>query len=449
MSLDVHVDGYAAARRSPALRLSLMMFLQYAAWGVWLPYLPNYLGGAPADGGLGLASAQIGWIMGLAGSIGAITSPFLAGQMADRFINAERYLGILLIIGGCLNYALYYASDYNTFLLLSVAYSIAYMPTLALTNSLAFAHLSRPEREFPPIRMWGTIGWIVASNAFPLIWLQTDLRFTPLPPFLEGGDRPDRLRLLADCLRVSGLIGIGYGLYAILCLPRTPPKRSSENPLAFLRAFRLLGENRGFLVVTLAALPISMIHMVYFFRTGQFLEQIGFDVKHVGPVMSIGQFSEMFFLGILGLLLSRLGYRWTLVLGGIAYVTRFVVFAYGTPETKELVAVANALHGLCYGCFFASAYLYVERVAPSDVRHSAQTVFGIIILGLGPILAGFYNQYVLTFTLPNAVNAAGTPVPDYARIWWTQAGVALLTTLFIALAFRAKLRTPEAQLATS
>ena len=133
---------------------------------------------------------------------------------------------------------------------------------------------------------------------------------------------------------------------------------------------------------------------------------------------------------MLGFLLSRLGYRWTLVLGGIAYTLRFAVFALGTPETKALVAAANALHGLCYGCFFAGAFLYVERVAPEDVRHSAQTVFGIIILGLGPVLAGLYNDEILgLFEPPDG------PI-DYARIWWVQTAIAAVTTLFVAICFR-------------
>lgn len=416
--------------------LSLMMFLQYAAWGVWLPYMANYLGAPVADGGLGFTGGQIGWILGLAGSIGALSAPFIAGQLADRFLNAEKALGMLLILGGVANFSLYYVKDYNTFLLVSILYSICYMPTLALTNSLAFANLSSPEKQFPPVRLWGTIGWIVASNAFPLIWLQQNVRPTALPPFFEGDDIPNRLTYLADCLRASGIIAVSYGVWAMLMLPATPPKRDVESPLAFTKAFALL-KHPGFLIVTLAALPISMIHQVYFIRTGPFLESIGFKLAHIGPVMSIGQFSEIFFLAILGLLLKQLGYRWTLVLGGLAYVLRFVVFATTTPDTKAIAAVANALHGLCYGCFFAGAYLYVEKVAPKDIRHSAQTVFGIIILGLGPILAGMYNQFVLD----GFKTAAGAP--EYSSIWYTQAAIAAGAMVFVALFFNPGVSTRE------
>lgn len=436
---SVAVPYAPAERRAPVGRLSLMMFLQYAVWGVWLPTLAIYLGAPLESGGLAFTGAQIGWIMGLAGSIGAVLAPFLAGQVADRFLNAERYLGILLIIGGVLNYCLYYARDFWSFLAISVLYSIAYMPTLTLTNSIAFANLHDSERQFPRVRLWGTIGWIVASNAFPLIWLQTSLALTALPPFVTGIEKPNAQGLIADSLRVSGVAAVLYGLFAISMLPATPPRREAHD-LAFAKAFGLL-RDRGFLVAVLAALPISMIHSVYFFRTSPFLEAIGFDLAHVGPVMSIGQFSEIFFLAILGMFISRLGFRGTLVLGGLAYAIRFGVFAMADVDSRVMVAVANSLHGLCYAGFIAATFIYTERVASPDIRHSAQTVLGIVILGLGPVLAGFYNQWVLdSFKLSEPLRPGSTDLTDYHAIWWTQTAVAIGATLLIALAFRSGTR---------
>lgn len=410
-----------------SIRLSMMMFLQYAVWGIWLPYLANYLTADIGKGGLGFTGKDVGWILGLAGSIGAVSAPFLAGQIADRFINAEKYLGLLLIGGGIIKFITAYATSYGTFLGLSIAYSILYMPTLALTNSIAFAHLNDPEKQFPRIRVWGTIGWIVASNAFPLLWLQGDLHATWLPPFLEGVEKSNATALIVDCLKVSGVIAVLYGLWAMFILPPTPPRKSAEHPLAFAEAFKML-RHPGFLVATLVALPISMIHQVYFIRTGPFLESIGFLKAHVGPVMSIGQFSEIFFLAVLGFFISRLGYKWTLALGCLAYVARFAIFALGTEETRTMVAAAMTLHGLCYGCFFAGAYIYVERICPADIRHSAQTVFGIIILGVGPVLAGFYNGWLDHFK-----TAAGM---NYAPLWWTQSAVAAASLFILLAAFR-------------
>lgn len=410
-------------------RLGFMMFLQYAVWGVWLPYLANYLTAAKDVGGLGFTNSQVGWILGLAGSIGAVSAPFLAGQIADRFLNAEKYLGLLLIVGGALKFSTYYIHDFRTFLIVSVLYSVAYMPTLALTNSIAFAHLKNPERDFPPVRTWGTIGWIVASNAFPLLWLQTQLHGTALPPFVAGVEKANATALIGDCLRVAGGISVLYGLWALVFLPRTPPTRSVESPLAFAKAFSLL-KHPGFLVVTLAALPISMVHQVYFIRTAPFLSHIGFSQAHIGPVMSIGQFAEIGVLAVLGMFLAKLGYKRVLTIGAMAFATRYALFAiFSDPGQQSMWAVGSAmvLHGLCYGCFFAGAYVYVDRVASADIRHSAQTVFGIIILGFGPVLAGLYNEWLDRFS------AAGTA---WDKIWWVQAAIAAACGLLVLAAFR-------------
>ena len=381
--------------------------------------------------GLGFTGGQIGWILGLAGSIGAIFAPFIAGQVADRFLNAEIALGLLLVGGGIVKFMTAYATDYGTFMGLSILYSILYMPTLALTNSVAFANLDDAEKSFPRVRTWGTVGWIVASNAFPLIWLQTNIGLTSLPPFFDGDPKPNDVALIADCLKVSGILAVGYGLWAMFALPRTPPKKDVETPFAFVKAFSLL-RHPGFLVATVVALPIAMIHQVYFIRTAPYLGSIGIEPAKIGPMMSIGQFSEIAFLAILGLFLKKLGYRLVLSLGCLAYALRFGLFSIATEATSTsagLAAVAMVLHGLCYGFFFAGAYVYIERLAAADIRHSVQTVFGIIILGVGPVLAGVYNQWLDSFILEDG----GI---DYAGIWQVQALIGLACAIAMAIAFR-------------
>ncbi|MBI1189704.1 MAG: MFS transporter [Tepidisphaera sp.] len=416
--------------RAPKVSLSIMMLLQYAVWGVWLPYLATYLQASIAEGGLGFTSTQVGWILGLAGSIGAVTAPFLGGQIADRFMNAERWLAILLIIGGVLKFITASVHDYNVFLILSIFYSVFYMPTLALTNSIAFAHLGHAERDFPIVRTWGTIGWIIASNAFPLIWLQHNVHVSALPPFFVGEPLANSKALIADALRVSGIMAVLYGVWAVFFLPKTPATRSVEHPLAFLRAFRLL-THRGFLVVTLVALPIAMIHQVFFIRTSVFLNSfLKFEDQYVGPIMSISQFSEIGFLAILGLFLKRLGYRGVLTIGCLAFAARYALFAISTEQTRTIAVAACVLHGICYGFFFAGSFLYVEKVAPADSRHSAQTVFGIIILGLGPVLAGLYNQWLDHAFPTDGVN------PAWRGLWLVQAAIGLGSGILLALAFR-------------
>jgi MFS family permease len=182
-----------------------------------------------------------------------------------------------------------------------------------------------------------------------------------------------------------------------------------------------------------------MIHNAYFVRTGPFLESLGFAKAYVGPLMSIGQVSEIVFLSFLGLVIARLGYKWTLVLGALAYFARFAVFALATEETRQLVVVANALHGLCYGFFFAGAYIYVEKVAGPDIRHSAQTVFGIIILGLGPVLAGVYNQFVDRWW------PADTAAGQYSHFWWIQSAFGAIGMLVLLAAFPGREPAPPAE----
>ena len=301
-----------------AARLSVMMLLQYAVWGLWMPILAIYLGAGVDKGGLGFTQGQIGWIMGLAGSLGAVSAPFIAGQVADRIMNAEKALAILLIVGGGLNVALARTHEFTPFLLLSIVYSIVYMPTLSLTNSICFQNLADPEKQFPPVRLWGTIGWMVASFGFGWLWL-------------NSADKTVNTMRMADALTVSGVLSVAYGVYALIGLPKTPPKPNSRHPFAFLEAFSLL-KVPAFLVVTLVALPVAMIHQVYFFRAGPFfVNAIGVSEQWVPGVMAIGQLSEIFFLLILGQILKRTGYKGVLMLGCLAYALRFGIFAIGTP----------------------------------------------------------------------------------------------------------------------
>lgn len=402
---------------SLATRLSVMMLLQYAVWGMWLQYVAVYLNAAVDQGGLGFSQTQISWILGLAASIGAVSAPFIAGQVADRIMNAERALAALLLLGGAANIVLAKTTTFWPFLGVSIVYSVLYMPTLSLTNSICFQNLSAPEKQFPPIRLWGTIGWIAASLGFSRFWLNTP-------------DATENTRRIADALVASGVLSLLYGVYAFVALPKTPPQPSSRHPLAFLEAFALL-KNPAFLVVTLVALPIAMIHQVYFIRGGIFFTQaVGVAEKNLGYVFGIGQASEIFFLLVLGHILKKTGYKGVLMLGCLAYAVRFGIFAIGEPHW--FVVASQVLHGLCYGCFFAGSFLLVEKIAGESIRHSAQTVFGIIILGLGPILAGVYNPQVLgRFDRPDHTT-------DYRGVWAVQSGVAVVSLLILGAAFRFK-----------
>ena len=412
-------------------RLGVMMFLQYALWGAWLPVTARYLSATISEGGLGFTGSEIGMILGLAGSIGAIAAPFIAGQIADRYFSTERVLAILVTAGGAVKWITAYQTEYGAWLILSILYSVLYMPTLALSNSITFSHIDDQENNFPKIRVWGTIGWIVASWVFPMIWLQQNLHFQWMPPFIVGSEVVNVTSRLADALKFSGLISLSYGAFCFL-LPHTPPKRNAVEKLAFKKAFELFKE-ASFTILVVASLAVSIIHQIYFLQTGPFLSHIGILDSQIGPAMTIGQFAEIITMAYLGFFLKRLGFHKVISIGIAAYCIRYAIF--GTESFPVWVMViSQAFHGFCYAFFFAAAYIYVDKIADEDVRHSAQTVFGIIILGGGPVIGGWLSGY-----LQNVYTVNG--IFDYSAFWYILSMIGLATTLFFYFLFQNQLKS--------
>ena len=412
-------------------RLGVMMFLQYALWGAWLPVTARYLSATISEGGLGFTGSEIGMILGLAGSIGAIAAPFIAGQIADRYFSTERVLAILVTAGGAVKWITAYQTEYGAWLILSILYSVLYMPTLALSNSITFSHIDDQENNFPKIRVWGTIGWIVASWVFPMIWLQQNLHFQWMPPFIVGSEVANVTSRLADALKFSGLISLSYGAFCFL-LPHTPPKRNAVEKLAFKKAFELFKES-SFTILVVASLAVSIIHQIYFLQTGPFLSHIGILDSQIGPAMTIGQFAEIITMAYLGFFLKRLGFHKVISIGIAAYCIRYAIF--GTEFFPVWVMViSQAFHGFCYAFFFAAAYIYVDKIADEDVRHSAQTVFGIIILGGGPVIGGWLSGY-----LQNVYTVNG--IFDYSAFWYILSMIGLATTLFFYFLFQNQLKS--------
>jgi succinate dehydrogenase hydrophobic anchor subunit len=336
-------------------------------------------------------------------------------------------------------YILAQQTSFLGWLLLSTAYSILYMPTLALTNSIAFANLRDPTKSFPPVRMLGTVGWIIASVAFPLIAMKTQVGFVGYWPFLDGVARPDAQAQVKHAVEASGVLSVLYGFFALLFLPKTPPRKQG-NPLAFAEALELFAKPT-LLVIATCALLISMIHQCYFFRAGDYITSLpGLSVGDVGPSMAIGQVSEIVVLAfVLGLAIQKLGFKWILVLGALSYALRYAVFGlFPSPGAMKL---AMLLHGFNYGFFFAGSFLLIEKLSPAHIRHTAQTVFGIFILGLGPILAGYYNQ-LLTGML--TTKGDQKDVFNFSAFWLIQASIAAVA--FVALLLlvrRADLERPS------
>ena len=410
-------------------QFSIMMFLQYALWGAWLPVTARFLSASILEGGLGFTGSQIGMILGLAGSVGAIASPFIVGQIADRYFNSDQILAFLVIAGGLVKWMTAYQNEYISWLILSIIYSLLYMPTLALSNSITFAHIQDSDNNFPKIRVWGTLGWIAASWAFPMVWLQTNLEFQLMPPFIVGAEVPEVTSRLVDALKFSGIISILYGAFCFT-LPSTPPKQDAVEKLAYKKAFELF-KITSFAVLVIASLAISIIHQIYFLQTGPFLSHIGIPDSQIGPAMTIGQFAEIFTMFYLGYFLKRIGFHKVISIGVAAYFLRYAIF--GTEVFPVwVIIVSQALHGFCYAFFFAAAFIYVDKLADKDVRHSAQTVFGIIIFGGGPVIGGWLSGYLQNmYTSDN--------IFDYSKFWYTLSAIGFITLILFYLTFKNKL----------
>lgn len=394
-----------------------MMFLEYAVRGMWYPYLANYLGAPKSLHGLGFTSGQIGWVLGFANAVGAFTAPIIAGQVADRYLNAEKALAILHCVAAVLLFINASSMTFAPFFCIMLCFSIAYVPTQSLANSLALSHLTDRQRSYPRVRMWGTIGWIVTSAIFTYA-------------VLRSGDRATNIARIPYAMRAAAILAVCYAGYAFFVLPATAPADTARGPLLPIKTLKLLREP-SVLVLMLIAMPIAAIHTAYYLNIGPFLSAVvGVPLKLVGPTLAVAQLSEIVFLFTLGPLLRRFGYTVLLATGAVAQALRFIVFALNLPA--PVVILSLSLHGVAFACFFATAILYIEQVFPSEVRHSAQTVFGIVLFGLGPALAGPYSELFDRFTKQTAAGV----IPDFQVIWWTQAAVAAVSAFAIMVFFR-------------
>ena len=402
--------------RSVTVRLCVMMYLEFAVRGMWYPYLANYLTAGRNGGGLGFTPGQAGWVVGLANAVGAVAAPFVGGRLADRHLNAERALAALHVLAAGLLFANASSRSFVAFGLLMVAFSLAYAPTQSLCTSLAVSHLDDRERQFPRVRLWGTVGWITTSAVFTLAVLRSD-------------DAATNVARIPMAMRAAGVMAVAYAAFAFALLPKTPPTAAAGR--ASLGAAFGLFRDRSVLALTLVAIPVSMLDTAYYLNVGPFLNRVvGVPLRWVGPTMALAQVSEVGCLFVLGPALQKLGYRRVLTIGAAAEAVRFVVFAVDPPAA--VVCVALTLHGVAFACFFTTAVLYVQRVAPPAVRHSAQTVFGIALFGLGPAAAGVYSQLIDRAS----GHAAGGPVTDFRPTWWAQAALATACVAAVAVLFR-------------
>ena len=372
------------APRGLRWRLSVMMFLQYAVMGAWSPILALHLDE------LGIDGAGIGWIYSTI-AFSAMVAPFIAGQIADRYFATERYMTIVHLLGAGL---LFYAATLTSFRPLFVTmllYCLLYTPTMALSNSLAFAHLREARESFGQIRLWGTIGWVVVGWGFGM-WLGL------LDPFFQRfiprlAESVAALRevfgqpTVGNCLHLAGGLSLLLGLYSTT-LPHTPPTKSVEKPWAFLEAIRLM-RKRDFAVLAIVSFFVATELAFYYQLTPLFFrEGVGLPKAWVSPVMTIGQIAEVLVLVALPWSLRRLGVRETISIGIAAWPIRYSVFALGYP--RWLVLASQSLHGVCYAFFVVASQVYVDSIASGDIRASAQNFLTFLNMGVGKFLGNIF-----------------------------------------------------------
>lgn len=393
------------------MRLSCMMFLQFFIWGGWFVTLGTFLGqNIQANGGqIGMAFSTQSW--------GAIIAPFFIGLIADRYFNAERLLGILHLIGALLMFLMYQASDFSSFYPLVLGYMLAYMPTLALVNAVSFRQLRSPELEFGQIRVWGTLGWIVAGLVISYV-------------FSWDAQSAIAAGALKNTFLMCAMVSLLLGLYSFT-LPATPPAGrdagQSLSAILGLDALKLL-KDRNFAVFFISSVLICIPLAFYYQNANPFLTNIG--VENATGKMTLGQVSEVLFMLLLPLFLKHFGIKLTLVLGMAAWVLRYVLFAYGDAGNGVwLLILGIALHGICYDFFFVSGQIYTNSKAGTAIQNAAQGLITLATYGVG-MLIGFSVAGKVTETYSSELGIV------WQNIWLFPAGFAAAVLVLFALTFK-------------
>ena len=418
------------------LKLILMMVLEFFIWGAWFPLIFGYL---PS---LGYTPSQQSWILN-AFPIAAIVGMFFSNQFADRNFAAEKFLAASHLIGGIAMLSLAWIHSFWPFFIAMLVHCLLYVPTISITNSIAFAHMRDPQKEFGIVRMGGTIGWILAAWPFTFIlvdwakvnaeapqglvaWLGTVLASGLTGPALQEGTKWTFI--------VAGAASLVLAAFS-LALPHTPPKpvEAGGNKFAWLEAVKLLSIP-FILILWIITFVDATVHNLFFNWAAVFLGTdsarggVGIPGNWIMPVMSIGQIAEILTMLVLGAALKRLGWRATMIVGVLGHAARFAVFAF-LPQYPQLVVLVNVLHGIAYAFFFATVYIFVDEFFPKDARASAQGLFNLQILGFGPLVANTLGPILISETF----NRGG--VVDFRSLWLVPLLSAIGAAVALALLF--------------
>ncbi|MCB9055719.1 MAG: MFS transporter [Chitinophagales bacterium] len=400
-------------RPTTRIQLSMMMFLEFFIWGGWFVSLGTFLSAnldASGDQMANVFSTQ---------SWGAIIAPFIIGLIADRYFNAEKILGVLHIAGAALMYLMYCSDDIAAFFPYTLGYMILYMPTIALTNSVAFNQLNDPEKEFSGLRVWGTIGWIIAGLAIS---------------YLFHWDSQENVEkgLLKNTFLLSGIAALILGLFSFF-LPKTPPKKStgeksSLSEILGLDALKLL-KDKNFAVFFIASVLICVPLAFYYQNAHPYLTSSG--MADATGKMTIGQISEVLFMLLLPLFFKKFGFKKTILVGMLAWVLRYILFAYGNAgELAFMLLTGIALHGICYDFFFVSGFIYTNAKAGEKYKSAAQGLITLATYGVG-MLIGFKVAGLIADNYKTADGAI-----DYKMVWLIPAAIAAVVLVLFLVFFK-------------
>ena len=420
-------------------RLSVMMFLQYFVWGAWWVTLATYLSHPGAKGERIFSDTFVGDAYGTS-AIAAMITPFFVGMIADRYFSTERLLFVLHLLGAGIIWYLSTIVTPNSFYLVLILYFVTYMPTLSLTNSLSFQHLNDPAKEFPAIRLMGTIGWIVAGllvGSLMIAGKQWGLHFERplgLPLTLQLGEQLGQDAKIEPTFFPMRIAAIAQAALAVFCLvlPHTPPSRresQSASDVLGLSTFALMKE-WSFTVFIVGAFLVCIPLQFYYSWANPFFNELG--VVNAAAKQTYGQMLEVLFLAMMPFLFARLGVKWMLVVGMFAWGLRYLLFANGNVDDKMwMLYVGILIHGICYDFFFVTCQLYVDGKAAAHLRASAQGFVAFVTLGLGLFVGSIISGRVVEhYATPDAAIKH-----DWHGIWLIPSAMAAIVMVLFALLF--------------